>query len=200
MTKKEILWREILYQSTNNKKREFTQKELAEKFGFSLSTVFNALRELRQLGVVRVSGRNFIVEDPEKFLYFWATHRKFTANIAYATQSDLSVREAEGAMPPSAIFACYSAYRMKYDESPADYDKVYVYADADGLAEIQRRFPPKKGYANIIVLRTDPYVASYGSTTPDIQTFVDLWNLDDWYAKNFSNALKEKIWSFTTIP
>src|SRR3989338_7326085 len=124
MTKKEILWRDILYQATNNKKREFTQKELAEKFGFSLSTVFNSLRELRQLGIVKVSGRNFLVEDPEKFLYFWATHRKFASDISYSTNCDISVREAEGAMPPSAIFACYSAYRMKYGEPPADYDKV----------------------------------------------------------------------------
>jgi|SRR3989344_705992 len=198
MSKKEILWREILYQATNNKKREFTQKELAEKFGFSLSTVFNSLRELRQLGIVKVNGRNFLVEDPEKFLYFWATHRKFKASIAYSTNSSQAVREIEASMPPSAIFACYSAYRMKYSEPPADYDKVYVYADASGLTEIQERFPPKKGYANLVVLQSDPLLASYGSMTPDIQTFADIWNLDDWYAKEFSDALKEKIWSFTT--
>ena len=35
MTKKEIIWREILYQTIENKKFEFTQKELAQKYGFS---------------------------------------------------------------------------------------------------------------------------------------------------------------------
>ncbi len=200
MTKKEILWRNIVYQAISNKKREFTQKDLAGRFGFSLSTVFNSLRELRQLGIIRVTGRNFSVEDQEKFLYFWATHRKFKASILYSTRSSQAVREIEGSMPPSAIFACYSAYRMKHGDAPADYDKVYVYADTEGLAEIQRRFPASKGYANVFVLRSDPYLASYGSATPDIQTFADIWNLDDWYAKEFSNAIKEKLWNFTTTP
>ena len=199
MSKKEILWRDILYQATNNKKREFTQNKLAEKLSFSLSTVFNSLRELRQLGIVRVTGRNFVIEDSEKFLYFWATHRKFQSGIIYKTHSALPVREIEGSMPASIMPACYSAYRARYGEPQADYDKVYIYADNEGLQEVQQRFPKLDGYANVIVLKSDQYLASYGSATPDIQTFADLWNLDDWYAKEFLNALKEKIWNSTTI-
>jgi hypothetical protein len=52
MTKKEIIWREILFQAIENKKFEFTQKELAQKYRFSLSTVFNALKVPREAGAV----------------------------------------------------------------------------------------------------------------------------------------------------
>ena len=75
MTKKEIIWREILFQAIENKKTEFTQKELAQKYGFSLSTVFNALKIPRQVSAVE-GKRGFRVRDIEKFLYLWTTFRK----------------------------------------------------------------------------------------------------------------------------
>jgi len=193
MTKKEIIWREILHSAVNHKAREFTQKQVAERFGVSLSTVFHALRELRQLGIVHVTGRNFSVEDPEKFLSLWATHHAFRRAIQYTTHSDLSVREIEGLLPSSAILACYSAFRAMYGTIPADYDKVYVYADADGLQEIRRRFPSSKGYGNVTVLKSDPFLASYGLVTPPVQTYADIWNLEDWYAKDFLQRLHAAI-------
>ena len=110
--------------------------------------------------------------------------------IIYQTNVSLSPKEIEGNVPPSAIFACYSAYSKKYQEEPADYDKVFLYAD---LKEAKKRFPFKKGYVNLTVLKKDPYLSSFKGITPDFQTFVDLWNLKDWYAKEFLNALKDKI-------
>lgn len=192
MNKKEILWREMLYQAIEKKKTEFTQKDLAEKFGFSTSTVFNALKIPRQSGAVKVTGRNFKIRDTEKFLYLWATQRNVAKNVIYKTSFSGAVREIEGTMPSGAIFACYSAYGKKYQDMPADYDKVYVYANEETLAEIKKRFPKTKGYENIIVLKPDPYLEKFGAITPDAQTFVDLWNLSDWYAKDFLNSLKNK--------
>ncbi len=193
MIKKEIVWREILYQTIEKKKMEFTQKGLAQQFGFSLSTIFNALKLPRQTGAVRVSGRNFEVQDAEKFLFLWATHRNLERETIYKTNISLSPKEAEGVVPSSAIFACYSAYRKKYNEEPADYDKVFVYSDSRGLTEIKKRFFFQKGYINFVVLKSDPYLRKFGQITPDVQTFVDLWNLNDWYAKEFLNALKDKM-------
>ncbi|MEK9180213.1 MAG: winged helix-turn-helix domain-containing protein [Patescibacteria group bacterium] len=193
MTKKELVWREILRQTIENKKLEFTQKQLAERFGLSLSTVFNALKIPRETGAVEVSGRNFIVRDSEKFLYIWATHRNLKKEIIYKTRAALSPQEAEGVMPPAAIFACYSAYRKKYREAPADYDTVYVYADEATLAEIKKRFPFENGRPNIFVLRADSFLREFGAITPDAQTFADLWNLPEWYARDFIAALKRKM-------
>lgn len=96
-------------------------------------------------------------------------------------------------MPPDVIFGVFSAFLKKYKEAPADYDKVYIYSAENNLEEIRNRFPLQKGYANLIVLKADPWLKIFGAITPDCQTFVDLWNMGEWYAKDFLNALKEKI-------
>lgn len=193
MTKKEIIWREILHQALENKKFEFTQKELAQKFNVSLSTVFNALRVPRQTGAIKVGARNFKIQDAEKFLYLWSTQRNLDKEIIYQTNVALGPREMEGAMPEGVIFAGYSAYSQKYGEAPADYDKVFIYANRRQADEIKKRFPFKKGYINLIILKSDPHLKQFGFTTPDVQTFADLWNLQEWYAKEFLNALKRKM-------
>jgi len=192
MTKKEIIWREILFQAIENKKFEFTQKELAQKYSFSLSTVFNALKVPREAGAVE-GKRGFRVLDIEKFLYLWATFRKIKKDIIYQTAVKKRVFEIEGEMPPFVIFGAYSAFLKKYKFAPADYDKVYVYIEEKNLEEIKKRFPLQKGYINLIVLKADPWLKNFGPITPDCQTFVDLWNLTEWYAKDFLNVLKEKI-------
>jgi len=192
MIKKEVIWREILFQSIENKKIEFTQKELAQKYGFSLSTIFNALKIPREANIIE-GKRGFRIQDIEKFLYLWATFRKVKRDIIYQTAVKKGVFEIEGEMPPNVIFAAYSAFLKKYKQVPADYDKVYVYLEEKNLKEIKNRFPPQKGYQNLIVLRSDPWLKNFGKLTPDCQTFVDLWNLPEWYAKDFLNALKEKI-------
>lgn len=193
MTKKEIIWREILFQAIENKKIDFTQKDLSQKYGFSLSTVFNSLNFPRKSGIIDVKGRGFRIQDVEKFLYLWATFRNLKKDIIYQTNISESIREIEGEMPPFVIFGAFSAYSKKYKEAPADYDKVYIYSEEKYLTKIKNRFPMKNGYANLIVLKSDPWLKNFGFFTPDCQTFVDLWNLPEWYAKDFLNALKMRI-------
>lgn len=193
MTKKEIIWREILFQATENKNNKGTQKELAQKYAFSLSTVFNALKIPRQSGAIEVGGNGFKVINIEKFLYLWATFRKFKKDIIYQTNIPQKIQQIEGEMPPGVIFAAFSAVQKKYKEAPADYDKVYIYLEKNNLNEIKNRFPERKGYINLIVLEEDAWLKNFGQTTPSCQTFVDLWNISEWYAKEFTNFLKEKI-------
>lgn len=193
MTKKEIIWREITYKAASKEQLRFTQKDLAKKFSFSLSTVFNALKIPRQLGAIKVGGRNFSVIDLEKFLYIWATNRNLEKEKIYETHSAMAVKEMEGSLPAQVIFGAYSAYVKKYEAAPADYDKVYVYAGESGLNEIKKRFPKAKGYPNLFVLKSDPWLNRLGAITPDVQTFADLWNLKDWFAKDYLNELKKKI-------
>lgn len=191
LKKKEILWREILYQSIEKKIRQFTQKNLSEKFGFSLSTVFNALKIPRATGAVEIRSKFFAVRDQEKFLNIWATFRNLNKDIVYQTRVEAPIAEIEGLMPPDIIFTAYSAYRLKFQNAPADYDKVYIYSN--NLEEIKKRFPLQKGQANLIVLKPDRQLAKFGAIAPSPQLYVDLWNLPEWYAKDFINALKEKI-------
>lgn len=192
MLKKEVIWREILHETITNKKRQFTQEGIAQKYGFSLSTIFGALKIPRDANLVRI-GRGFEVLDVEKFLYLWATNRNLKNEIIYQTRADKNVFQIEGEMPPEAIFTAFSAYRKRYGEAPADYDKVYIYISEDGFRKIKERFPEQKGPANLIILRPDDFLKNYGGIAPDVQVFVDLWNLSEWYAKDFLNALKRKI-------
>lgn len=193
MSKKELIWRELLFQAVEKKKLDFTQKDLAEKFGFSLSTIFNALKIPRASGAIKVTGRNFSIIDAEKFLYIWATQRNMEKEMIYETHVPESAPKIEGQMPDGIIFGAYSAYVAKYKDAPADYAKVYVYAEEENLDDIKKRFPKARGESNLFVLKSDPYLKKIGKITPDVQNFVDFWNMKDWYAKDFLNALKNKL-------
>ena len=193
LNKKEIIWREILHRCFADGVLVFTQQELSGKFNVSLSTVHNALKLPRASGAIIVTGRNFRVADKEKFLLLWASHRRFQKDIVYSTHVDGNIHAYEGDMPPSAIFGAYSAYRLCHKSIPAEYDVAYAYIDRTHLADIKKRFPPAKGTPNLFVLAADPRLAMYGGTTPDVQTFVDLWNCPQWYAKDFLTAFKKKL-------
>lgn len=191
MTKKEIIWREILNEFIEKKTYQFTQKELAQKFKISLSTVFNALKVPRASGSIEVRGRYFLLRDAEKLLHIWATFRNLAKDIIYQTHVEGNIHQIEGLIPPDVIFAAYSAYQKQFNSAPADYDKVYIYCK--NIKEIKKRFPPKKGRENLIVLKPDQFLDNYGAITPLPQLYVDLWNLPEWYAKDFLQALKNKL-------
>ncbi len=191
MKKIEIIWRELLNSVLENKVRRFEQKALAQKFGFSTSTVFQALKVPRQMGAVRVTGRYFVLEDPEKLLYHWASTRNIESDILASLKVSEPILEIEAKMPPKVIFGAYSAARMTLTTPPADYDKIYIYSN--DIEKIKERFEIKKGNANLFVLKSDKFLLDYGQTTILAQTFVDLWNLKDWYAREYVKAIKEKI-------
>ena len=193
MKKKEIIWRAILEtclaKSKERAQASFTQQELAQHLHCSVSTIFHALKTPRNSGAIQVTGRAFYVRDFEKLLYFWATERHLQKEILYQTRVEESPLKIESMMTEDVIFGAYSACRLRYGITPADYDKVIVYAASP--APLVTRFPAKKGTPNLFVLPADPFLKSYGQATPLSQTFVDLWNLSDWFAKDYLTALKE---------
>lgn len=194
MKKIEIIWRELLFQATEKKVRRHTQKELAKKFGFSTSTIFQALKTPRKMGAVRVTGRFFILEDPKKLLFHWASGRNIDKDIIFKGRVNLPILEIEGLMPPGAIFGCYGAARHILGEPPADYDQVWVYAKKlDMLEKIKDRMEITKGNPNLFILQGDEFLDAYGQITTIAQTFVDLWNLPSWQAKDFTEAVEAKI-------
>lgn len=195
MTKKEAIWRFLLDEAFAKKNYQFTQKNLAERFGFSLSTVNNALRVPRQSGAITVTGRNFSIVDKEKFLYLWATFRHLSKDTIYATHAEGEVKEIAGKMPAGVIFTAFSGYDLLFQDAPADYDKAHVYADEKALTAIKERFPARRGYENLIVLKSDPWLKELSGrgVAPAAQLFVDLWNVSDWQAKDFLAALKVKL-------
>lgn len=194
MTKKEIIWRYVLTLALDEKQLIFTQKDIAKVFNISTSTVFNALKVPRKLGAIEVTGRFFRLIDKEKLLILWATIRSIQKDIYYSTYVPDAPAKIEGLMPADCIFGAFSAYRLKYQDAPADYDQIYVYSN--NLEEIKKRFPPnsnRKMPKNLFILKPDSYLNTFGLVTPDVQTFVDLWNIPKWYSKDYLDALKKKL-------
>ena len=190
MKKIEWVYREILYHCYEQKKYSLTQLELSTRLQISLSTVHHALQPLQQMGAINIKLKNFQIIDAQKILYHWASLRNLKRDIVYQTRAELPVRKMEAEMPPGIIFTAYSAYKFKFKDVPADYSEVYVYGKAE---ELQKRFPPNTKSPNLFVLAQDPFLERYGKTATRAQIFVDLWNLPEWYAKEFLMALQKRL-------
>jgi len=191
MRRTEFVYRELLFQALEKGGRSFTQRGLAERLGMPISNVNNAIRPLRRMNAVRVGPRNFAVVNAKKVLFYWASNRNLEKDIVYSTRAEGGAIEIEKGMPADAVFAGYSAYRHRFGEAPADYSEVYVYAS--DLEEMRKRFPERKGPRNLFVLEKDALIERYGKTGTVGQVFVDLWNLSEWYARDFLRELEAKI-------
>jgi len=189
MKKIEFVYREILYQSLEKKNNKLTQLAIASKLNISLSTVSYALKPLRVMGAVDVRLKNFIVVDKRKILYYWASLRNISRDIIYKTRVGKPVQKIESEMPHNIVYGAFTAYKFKFKDVPADYSEVYVY----GSDDIKKRFSENKNVPNLFVLKKDDLMEGYGKTATLAQTFVDLWNLKEWYAKEFLIALENKI-------
>ncbi len=168
-----------------------TQMEIAQKWRISLSTVNHALGPLARLGAIEKRKFGFRIIDREKALIFWANARNLAKDIIYRTRVS-SIRDIEKMMSAKAIFTAFSGYKFRFDDVPADYSEIYVYADEETLSEIKKRFPPYDGPANLIVLAKPPVLESI-KIVPNELLFVDLWNLKEWYAKEFIQALRRRM-------
>lgn len=196
MKKIETIWHHILHEALLQRRYRQTQQELAATFHYSLSTIHHALIVPTQIGAIRKESKFFVLESFQKLLYYWASLRNLERDIIYQTFIPESVPRLEGLAIPGSIFACYSAARLHLKEAPADYARVYWYIAEKDLERARERFPPrdrKKAEANMIGLRMPPTFPRYGPATTLVQTFVDIWGLRDWYSKDFTRALEEKI-------
>ncbi len=189
MKQAEKVYRELLFLALERKQRVSTQKALAEKLQLSLGTVNHSIAPLRRMGAVEVKARSLTIIDPLKLLYHWASVRNVERDIVYRTRVDKPVRSIEADMPPGMVFGMFTAYKLRFRDAPADYSEVYAYGDRKDAEE---RFPLRRGAPNLFVLAMSG-TAAYGATTTIAQTFVDLWNVPEWYAREFLIALEKKI-------
>ena len=136
MKKKELVYREILYEVIEKKTRTMTQAELSRKLKISLSTVNNAIKPLVKMNALYIEKRCFKIIDPKKILYYWASVRNIEKDIIYKTRAEKQVKQIESEMPSHIIFTAYSGYKFKFKDVPADYSEVYVYADEETKKEI----------------------------------------------------------------
>ncbi len=187
----EQIHREILYQAIEKKQLTQTQLGLSLRLKTSISVVNYAIKPLREMGAIAGMPRGFRITDTEKILYYWASIRSLQKDIIYSTRAEAPVSDIENSMPNDIVFSAYTAYKHTFKDAPADYSEIYIYSK--DLSEIKNRFPPSKNTPNIFVLKADKNIEKYGKTTTIANTFVDLWNIKEWYAKDYIKAIKEKL-------
>jgi len=194
MRKIETIWHYILWTALEKNKYKHTQKELSELFGYSLSTVNLAIQGPSNIGAVKKTAKFFTLSDFKKLLFYYASNRNLINDIIYEAALDMPVAEIEGLVPSQSIYSCYSAAKRLLKEPPADYSKVYIYLEEMYLPEIIKRFgKPSSKSPNFFVLKIHETMKRYGNITTVPQTFVDIWNLGDWYSRDFISALEDKI-------
>ena len=195
MNKGEIVYCKMFFQCLEKKQRTFTQLALAKELSLSLSTVNAAIEPLERIGAITKANMGFRLIDPKKLLFLWASKRNLKKDVVYQTRTEILLSQIEKSMPSNAIYAAYTAYKFRFNDVPADYSEVYVYADEETLKEIKTRFPEKSGPPNLIVLKSNnglKQTAEKGVCSV-ANIFVDLWNLPTWYAKEFLQALEKRI-------
>lgn len=195
MLKKELVYLRVLSGFFGRRENSFTQLSLARELGISVSTVNNALKPLGKMGAVDVRGMGFSVSYAEKFLAYWASVRDVEKDAVYKTRVPAGVSALEKSMPSGVVYAAYSAYKFSFKDVPADYSEVYVYASKSELEDLKRRFPPRLGPPNLLVLRKEKLLdaMSENRVSPSCLVYVDLWNLREWYAKDFLKALEKRL-------
>jgi predicted transcriptional regulator len=196
MKKTEWVFREILYRAIEKKEFALTQSELSKKLSLSLSILNSAVKRLNSIGAVKITQRNFKIIDIKKILYFWASVRNLEKDIIFKARIEAPVKEIEKNMP-NVIFTAYTAYKLRFNDVVSDYSEVYVYADAEELESVKKRIAKlslsqKNQTPNFFVIKKDAMLKNYGKI-PISQIFVDLWNLKEWYAKDFVIALEKRI-------
>jgi len=187
MKRIEEVYREILFLSMEKKNNSMTQSYLAKSLGISLSVVNLALAPLRKMNSIRIKQRGFDVTDKRKILYYWASIRNIERDIIYETRVEKPVKQIESEMPADVAYGAYSAYKFKFKDVSADYSEVYVYAY--DIEEIEKRFPKNNKIANLFVLKRDDNMKEMTIA----QIFVDLWNLKEWYAKDFLKSMEARL-------
>lgn len=187
MLKKEWVYREILYQ-LENKNNSFTQRNLAALCSMSIGNVNKAIKPFVHMNAIDKKHLGFRVIDVRKILFYWASMRRLDRDVVYQTFVDMPVRVVEKMMP-SCLFSAYSGYKFRFGSGPADYSEVFAYVGSEYMSKIQERFPKDKRKPNLIILDMDDHLRKF-TEIPLAQLFVDLWNINTWYAKEFLDSLE----------
>jgi len=189
MKKTEILLIKLLEEGFEGRK-EFKQKELARKLNISIGLINSVVKRLFKIGALEIKQFSFNIVDLKKILLYACIKRNLSKDIIASFYVDLPVRKIESLMPNEAVFTAYTAYRLYFDEAPANYSEVYVYADKESLKEIKARFNFENKKPNVFILKKSFEMKNKVSLP---LLYIDLWNLKEWYAKEFLNALERHL-------
>ena len=125
----------------------------------------------------------------KKIILYWATIRNIEKDIVLKKRINLLPEEIEKKLPGGTLLTGYSGFKYRFDYVPAEYSEVYVYASKKGIEEIKRRFRFSKGPFNFFVLKKPKVVKEITASL----LFVDIWNLPEWYSKDYLKSLEKEM-------
>jgi len=186
-----MVWRHLLVAALDLGIRRSSLTQLGAELNLPVSTIHKALERPRAIGAVRGSASGLRVLDPRRLQLLWAAQRDLKRDIVYATRVALTVSEIEARLQVSVIPTAYTAFVLHEGRNVvADYEQVVVYGDGN---EVRRRFPRRRGPANLLILEPDPLLSRYGRVAPRCQVYADLFNLPTWQAQRFLEALDREL-------
>jgi len=191
LSRTEMVWRHLLVAALDRGVRRSSLTQLSAELELPVSTVHKALGRPRAIGAVRGSASGLRILDPRRLQLMWAAQRDLQKDIVYATRVSMGIGEIEARLPASAIPTAYTAFVLHATRNlVADYEQVVAYADGN---EVRRRFPGRRGQANLLILEPDPLLSRYGRIAPRCQVYADLFNLPTWQAQRFLDALDREL-------
>lgn len=169
--------RETLNRFYTKGERFFNQKGLSKTCKLSLGTINPVITRLEELGALERKPLGFRLIDPKRALLYWAITRELAKDVTYTTFVPRAAEELEAELPRGSISTAYSGFRARLGHTPADYEQVFVYGDADELRRVFR--PTRREKRNLFVLTPDEHLTrlSEGGVAPLVQIYVDLWQL-----------------------
>jgi len=190
--KYDIVYRELLREGMEGRSTRFTVRGIAREAGVPASTVSHSLKPLKEMGAITMSGQGFRLSNSKKALLYWCSVRRLSTSVVYRTWLRMRIEEIEGAVPPAAVFTAYTAFKLRFNFVPAEYGEVVAYGRREDFIKRFGEERAEGGRFNMIALRSDPHLERLGRATL-AQIYVDLWNLESWYAQDFLNALEERM-------
>jgi len=195
MTKTEQVWRHLLVGALEEGHRRWESvTALAQELGLGVSTVHRALAYPTEIGAVVVRSIGGVrVLDPGRLVIAWAGRRRLSSDVLRRVRVAAAAPEVERAMHNrQVILGGFGAVVARIGGNTiADYESVLVYGEP-GLGDERAPSNGDRG-TEVIVLEPDPLLARYGSTTPLVQAWVDLFNLPGWQAARFVHALLPRL-------
>lgn len=185
------VWRHLLVGTSDEGQRRWDSvSALAGELRLGVSTVHRALVYPAEIGAVAVrSSGGLRVLDPGRLLMVWAGRRRLSADVMKRFLVGAAAPEVERAITSGhAVLGGFGAMVASMGaNTTADYGTVLVYGDPK-----LRRLPAVRDggrRTEVVVLQPDPLLDRYGSTTPLVQAWVDLFNLPGWQAARFVHQL-----------
>jgi len=198
LSKTEAVWRHLLVGAfAANRRRWPSVTAVADELGFGLSTVHRALSRPVEMGAILISARGLRLVDPARLLLVWAGRRTLRRDVLKEDCLAAGAPAIELALAQTgAILGGFGAVVAHLESNTiAGYDTVLVYREpSQPLLKLDLEpAPPGGGGTNLMVLEADSLLSHYGTVTPLVQAYVDLFNLPGWQAGRFVAALTTRM-------